>query len=246
MSSKQTKENNELNKEIEKKFETNISWKYFIVRLDWKSFSKFTKKFFQKPYDKNLDEIMQNVTESLLKTFNAFFWYTQSDEITLVFFWEKDKMFNWRVQKTVSLLSWKTSSLFMLELLKKWYTEAMNSTPFFDARIFATDDFNEVVKSLEFRYFDCLRNSKLNLSMFLSKKDRLYKCWMDVVKLTKDKLDYFSLPLSYRKWTFFKKDTVEKDNPMNEWEKILRTEVKRINVENFPKENFTEYFNIIF
>ena len=52
----------------------------FVVRLDGRGFSKYTKKMkFNKPFDNDLIQIMQNVTADLMKQTQASFGYTQSD-----------------------------------------------------------------------------------------------------------------------------------------------------------------------
>ena len=240
---------------IEKKLDFKLEKEFYIVRLDWKWFSKFTRKFFKKPYDEKLNNIMQNITEFLFSEFNAKLWYTQSDEITLVFKkWIDDTFFNWRIQKIVSVLSWKASSILINELYKKWLNEAVLQNPCFDARVFETNNIIDVYESVKSRYFDCLRNSKLNLAMFLWKKERLNKSWDEIIKLVKEKLDYYTLPISYRKWTFFIKEKQEVKNPFYEKYKkynpqkiIIRNVVKKINIEKFPEfEDFENTFNINF
>lgn len=233
-------------KDLEKKLDFQLTTKYwFIIRLDGKWFSKFTKKNFTKPYDSRLDEVFQSVTVKLMEEYNPTLAYTQSDEITLYFNieWKNDIYFSGRIQKLVSLLAGKTSSLFLYELVKMWLANAIEDLPCFDARIFEVDNINEVYKSFEFRYFDCLRNWRLNCSVFLPKSERVHKSWREIIKEVKDKckFDYFSLPLSARKWTFYRKVLEMKEFEFNwkTWE-VERNVVKRVNLNNFPetKEDF--------
>lgn len=237
-------------KEIEKLLDYKINKENYIIRLDWKWFSKFTKQFFEKPYDKTLDSIFQKVTEELFKDFKIILAYTQSDEITLYFDKTNIWFYNNRIQKIISLIASKTTALFIKELHKHKLFEAAEVSPIFDARIFEVNNLQEVYKSFEFRYFDCLRNSKLNLSMFLSKKDRLYKSWNEIIELIKNDYSYYDLPLSYRKWTFFIKEEKLIENPLKKYYKwqtiepfITRKKVKIINIDNFPLINeFKEKF----
>jgi len=237
-------------KELEKELDYSINPKLgFIIRLDGKGFSKFTKKYFIKPYDYKLDEIFQEVTKKLISEFNVKLGYTQSDEITLYFELNdsSNSYFNLRIQKLVSLIASKTTAFFILESLKKWFEKAIEeSIPVFDARIFEINTLEDLHKSFEFRYFDCLRNSRLNLSVFLPKKDRLNKSWLDIVKEVKElkQFDYFSLPLSYRKGTYFLKTKELKEFCYKEEKGLIeRTIVKKINIENFPN---LEEFNSLF
>lgn len=114
----------------------------FIIRLDGRSFSKFTKKF-HKPFDIIFVKAMGLTTLDLIKQFDAQTGYTHSDEITLIFnskcgedeyleYLEKkyqnlltkdDKappfhMFNGRIQKILSLVSSYCSVRFNYHLVK--------------------------------------------------------------------------------------------------------------------------------
>lgn len=94
----------------------------FIVRLDGRSFSKFTRKFV-KPFDIVFIKTMCLVMRDLISKFDAQTGYTHSDEITLVFnskYTEEHEqehiksnelkelqnhLFNGRIQKIISLTS---------------------------------------------------------------------------------------------------------------------------------------------
>lgn len=111
----------------------------FIIRLDGRSFSKFTKKF-HKPFDIVFIKAMSLTTLDLVKQFNAQTGYTHSDEITLIFdskcneleYLEKKSknismkddslstfhMFNGRIQKILSLISSYCSVRFNYHLVK--------------------------------------------------------------------------------------------------------------------------------
>ena len=71
-----------------------------VARLDGKGFSKFTKGL-KRPYDERLSNLMIETTKYLVKETNANCGYTQSDEITLV-----------------------------------WYTDKIDSSIYFDGRLF--------------------------------------------------------------------------------------------------------------
>lgn len=57
----------------------------FIVRLDGHGFSKFTKGL-KRPYEKWFHDNMVKTTAVLVHEYSAALGYTQSDEITLVYF----------------------------------------------------------------------------------------------------------------------------------------------------------------
>lgn len=56
----------------------------FIVRLDGRSFSKFTSGL-KKPFDEKFTQAMVLTTKDLLNEFSAITGYTHSDEITIIF-----------------------------------------------------------------------------------------------------------------------------------------------------------------
>ena len=85
-----------------------------VVRLDGKSFSKYTSRL-EKPYDLKLIELMQNTCKHLMKiSHNIKVAYQQSDEITLVISNDYDKPveYNGRVQKLCSILAAECSVYF--------------------------------------------------------------------------------------------------------------------------------------
>jgi tRNA(His) 5'-end guanylyltransferase len=75
-----------------------------IARLDGKGFSKFTKGL-KRPYDERLSKLMVETTKYLVKETNANCGYTQSDEITLVWYvesYESSIYFDGRLFKMIS------------------------------------------------------------------------------------------------------------------------------------------------
>ncbi len=60
-------------------------WDTFVVRLDGWAFSRFTRAFFAKPFDRRFEMAMIAAAQAALTTFHAAAAYTHSDEITLFF-----------------------------------------------------------------------------------------------------------------------------------------------------------------
>lgn len=111
-----------------KKYEADMDYRIlpcesFIVRLDGRSFSKFTKKF-SKPFDIVFVKAMCKTTVDLVEEFDVQTGYTHSDEITLIFDSKCSKqeyesflsgvidkkdlrihLFDGRIQKILTLLS---------------------------------------------------------------------------------------------------------------------------------------------
>jgi tRNA(His) 5'-end guanylyltransferase len=102
----------------------------FVIRLDGRCFSKFTTKYFNKPFDKNSATIMLNTANALFKEFHPAFIHVQSDEISLVFknMCTKEEnenepgkykhIFGGKVNKMISVVSSYASSTFCRNLMK--------------------------------------------------------------------------------------------------------------------------------
>ena len=76
------------------------------ARIDGKGFSKFTKGL-DRPYDRGMSEIMSKTMAYLTQETQASIGYTQSDEISLVWYSPNAKsqiFFDGRIQKMVSVL----------------------------------------------------------------------------------------------------------------------------------------------
>lgn len=85
-----------------------------VSRMDGRGFSKFCKGL-RRPFDPRMSRIMIETTKALLMETNAKVGYTQSDEITLVWYsgeFEKQIWFDAKVQKMVSHLASLTTGIF--------------------------------------------------------------------------------------------------------------------------------------
>lgn len=151
--------------ETEKKFIPNLP---VYVRLDGRSFSKFTKKM-KRPYDKRLSNLMEATTKYLVKEFNATVGYTQSDEISLVFnnSYESPMIFNGKVEKIVSVLASAATAYFNSYFSEYFLTDPVSYTgrlPMFDCRAFNVPSMIEATNAVLWRYLDAMKNSKQMLA----------------------------------------------------------------------------------
>lgn len=127
-----------------------------MVRLDGRSFSKFTKGM-ERPFDANFREAMIEVTKYLVEQTHSKIGYTQSDEISLVLYTENLKsgsiFFDGRVQKIASNLASMASVKFLLEMQKR-FPEKVDGTktlPSFDARVFPVPSKTEATNCILWR-----------------------------------------------------------------------------------------------
>lgn len=228
--------------------------KPFIVRLDGKCFSKFTRGFIQ-PYDSNLSTSMVNTMNDLISEFNAVLGYTHSDEISLVFnkcVENQEHIYGGRIIKIVSLLASYCSVVFngyIKQQIKNYvdlcnsgytknpYTEQFikkieNSNPIFDARVIIFPEDYEIINYFIWRsVHDCNRNciSSYARHRFGHKKLENKNCKEMIDMMEKDGFDFHKqVSISEQFGMYAKKVLVEHIglDPMKHIEvKIMRHEI---------------------
>jgi len=132
-----------------------------IVRFDGRGFSKYTKGF-DRPFDSRISMCMQYAAKKVMQNTNALCYYTQSDEITLVYprilnpIGERE--FIGRKHK---LLSNYTSMITAYFNQYMWTVADYNKSKVatFDARIFNVPTDIEAANSVLWRIHDARRNS---------------------------------------------------------------------------------------
>ncbi len=131
-----------------------------IARLDGKGFSKFTKGL-KRPYDERLSNLMIETTKFLVKETNANCGYTQSDEITLMWYSDNHKSkiyFDGRLFKMISDLA-AIASVFFNSKLAEYLPEKKDKMPRFDCRVFNVPTVEEAVNAFYWREKDATKNS---------------------------------------------------------------------------------------
>ena len=180
---------------------------YVLMRLDGKSFSNFTKKYFNKPFDNNFINIMQEVAKYLFSNISGCCAaYVQSDEITLLLTDMKSKgmegWFNYRVDKmcsiAASMATAKFNNLLYALIFENLYTKCdmlptfntyeisdeLNQMPLpvFDCRVWNVPNSDEAKNVFLWRQRDCIRNSVLQYAQsFFTHKELMNKN-IDAVK----------------------------------------------------------------
>lgn len=132
-----------------------------VVRLDGKAFHTFTRGM-EKPFDRNLMNLMSATTTFLAMETGASLAYTQSDEITLILPNDDPKSqiyFDGRVDKINSVLA-ATCSVYFNTRTMEWPSgRALDLMPVFDCRCFNVPTEKEAVNVLVWREMDAVRNS---------------------------------------------------------------------------------------
>lgn len=133
-----------------------------IVRLDGKSFHSFTRGL-RRPYDEDLSRLMFETTRFLVDRFNPHIGYTQSDEITLVFYEDSDSKrqypFDGRFQKLESVLAGACSAFFTSAVAAGSLPTKTPEIVVFDARAFVVPNKIEAYNCLLWRQQDATKNA---------------------------------------------------------------------------------------
>lgn len=181
-----------------------------IVRLDGNNFSKFTKNL-DKPYDEKFTKLMQLTTEFLVSLFSkCYLGYTQSDEITLVFYnnYQDPLEFSGRIQKLCSIIASKCTSFFALnasDYLPNNF-EGMDSYPAFDCRIWNVPNWVEASNTILWREVDATKNSIQTAAQTHLPKNRVHGIKNNEVQkilLEEADINWNDYPNSFKKGTYF-------------------------------------------
>jgi tRNA(His) guanylyltransferase len=205
------------------------------ARIDGRSFSKFTRGM-DRPFDARLSQAMIDTTKYLVEATNAVIGYTQSDEISLVWFVDGDNaqmLFDAKSHKLNSVLaSMTTAKLF--SLIKNWEPYC-HRLPHFDARVLSVPDKWEAVNMLRWRYLDARRNAITSAAHSVFGHSKLQNCsTREMLQMMEDaEYDYSALPMRYRYGAFITRDLVQRELTIEEISRI--PEKKRPN----PGETFT-------
>ena len=153
-----------------------------IARIDGRSFSRLTRDM-NKPFDDKFSDAMIYSTIQLVKETNACIGYTQSDEITLIFYSESIQSQIWfdrKIQKMTSLLAAHASIYFYKALGR------LDITPTFDARTYQVPNKIEACNVLRYREGDAIKNSiGMAARSIFSHKELLNKSTIDQLELMK-------------------------------------------------------------
>lgn len=130
------------------------------VRIDGKSFHTYTKGL-ARPYDERLSNVMISTMNYLVEKTNARLGYTQSDEISLVFFKVEDKQqsfFGGRIQKLTSVLASMATAKFNQEIMNN-IPEKAKDFAFFDCRVWNVPSLKDASEVFVWRQEDAIKNA---------------------------------------------------------------------------------------
>lgn len=184
------------------------------ARLDGRSFHRFTQGL-RRPYDIGLSSLMIDTTKHLVEETQALIGYTQSDEISLVWYVPEEScsqyLFDGRFQKLASILSAYATGFFVSKLSTA-IPEKSGQIPLFDCRVWQVPSLIEAYETLYWREKDAIKNS---ITMAAS-AHYSHKQLQGVNGVTKkdmlQKIDhpYETMPAFFRRGTYVQRVTVER------------------------------------
>jgi tRNA(His) guanylyltransferase len=120
---------------------------WIIVRVDGRSFSRFTAQHFQKPFDDRFHALMVQTARALLEEMQGVYAFTESDEISLLLHRDWD-LFDRELEKVVSLSAAIASATFTL---------ASQHAVQFDSRVWLGPRDDQAVDYFRWRQEDATR-----------------------------------------------------------------------------------------
>ena len=184
-----------------------------VARMDGRGFSRFTKGM-DRPYDERMSRCMIETTRHLVEETDALCGYTQSDEITLV--WYSDNMksstwFNGRISKMISSLAAETTLAFYERVLKHM-PEYAKRRPRFDARVWQLPTKEEAANAFLWREWDATKNSVQMAGHHYYSHKQLHKMHTGNIKdmLMDIGVNWNEYPAFFKRGTFIQRQISEK------------------------------------
>ena len=124
-----------------------LSGAWCVLRVDGRSFSRFTETHYEKPFDPRMHEQMVRTASALMEELEGLYAYTESDEISVLFRPEWS-LFDREVEKLVSISAGVASATFTL---------AAGVAAVFDSRVWMGVNEKAVVDYFRWRQSDATR-----------------------------------------------------------------------------------------
>ena len=179
------------------------------ARLDGKSFHTFTRGM-KRPYDEELSQMMVDTTKYLVDKTNALIGYTQSDEISLVWYYpdpESEALFGGRTMKLCSILAGLCSSFFTAACLDKW-PHMIHSLPSFDCRVLSLPNKEEAANMFLWRNSDAAKNAiSMAARAYFPHKELQNKSgsMMQEMLFQNHRINFNDYPVFFKRGTFVRK-----------------------------------------
>jgi len=195
-----------------------------IARIDGKCFHTYTRDL-ERPFDTGLSDLMIATTENLVQQTNAVIGYTQSDEITLIFYSDNIKsqiFFDGRIAKMTSVLASMTTAIFN-DLVAIHLPQKMNWQPaLFDCRVWTVPTKLEAINVLVWRELDATRNSiQMTAGAYYSHAQLMNKNTSQMQEMLREKgVNWNDYPPFFKRGTYVQRRKVQRKFTCDELEKL--------------------------
>lgn len=132
-----------------------------LARIDGRSFHTFTKGM-RRPFDRGMQKCMAETAKFLLEETQALVAYTQSDEISLMYYRDRidsQNFFGGKVHKMVSTLAAMASVHFVKMIPEYFGLPWCDALPTFDCRVWTVPNLDEAANVFVWRELDATKNS---------------------------------------------------------------------------------------
>jgi len=206
-----------------------------FARVDGRAFHTFVKGL-EKPFDLVFTRCMQTTALKLAKETNALLTYTQSDEITLMWYSEdirSELFFNNKHSKMVSHIASLATLYFYRECEKFLGKEYAEKLPMFDARVWQVPNKSEAANVFLWREKDAVRNSIQSLAQSNLPPTQVWgsSCNELLTKLSEKDIVWEDLPYFYRHGTYIQKQKTLRVFTCDEIDRLPEKHHARLNPE---------------
>lgn len=210
------------------------------ARIDGKRFSRFTAKL-ARPYDERLSQLMIDVTRYLVEHSHARVGYTQSDEISLLFFAEtfgSQVFLDGRVQKLTSILAAMAAAKFNA-LVPERIPERAGTLALFDCRVWTVPNREEAANVFLWREQDATKNSvSMAARHFYSHTDLDHKDGAEMQEMLFRKgINWNDYPAFFKRGTYVQRRVVQRPFTATELESLPPLHAARTNPELLIERN---------
>jgi tRNA(His) 5'-end guanylyltransferase len=193
------------------------------VRVDGRAFHTFTRGL-KRPFDEGFSQVMIETAKFLVGETHAKIGYTQSDEITLVFWDEShtaEPLFGGKLFKLTSVLASLTTAKFN-SLVPSLIPSKADRLATFDARIFQVPNLEEATNLLLWRFIDARKNSvSMVAQAHFSPKQLHGKSSAERLEMLREKgIEWEDFPAHLKWGTYVKRETVERELTEEELDRI--------------------------
>lgn len=181
------------------------------VRIDGRSFSSFTRGM-KRPFDEVMTRAMVETAKHIVQATHARVGYTQSDEISLVYFVddpESELLFGGRIHKLTSVLA----SIAAAKFARVCPPGFEDRLPHFDARVFQVPDRTEAANAILWRTLDARKNAISMVAQANFSPRQLHgKGQADMLEMLAGiGVDFHALPTAFKSGTFLRRQNIERE-----------------------------------